>query len=94
MKKALLSLWLLSLITAYASDTKHIEMDYGNILSMSVEADGPEDQSITHKALVFKMATKALPEKGTPIGKGRFIKISKGMEDVKDKELYMKQRSV
>ncbi|MCH2206464.1 MAG: malectin domain-containing carbohydrate-binding protein [Lentisphaerales bacterium] len=92
MKKALLSLWLLSLITAYASDTKHIEMDYGNILSMSVEADGPEDQSITHKALVFKMATKALPEKGTPIGKGRFIKISKGMEDVKDKELYMKQR--
>ena len=92
MKKAIVSLWLLALLTSFASDTKHIEMDYGSILSMSVESDGPGNENITHKALVFRMATKALPEKGTPIGKGRFIKVSKGLDDVQDKELYMKQR--
>ena len=91
MKNIVLSLLLLA-VSVSASDTKHIEMDYGNVLSLSLESQWPKDEAITHKALVLKMDTKALPEKGTPIGKGRFIKTSSAIEGSSLKGLYQKQR--
>ena len=67
MKKLQINLWLFTLLTGFASETKHIEMDYGNILSMSIESDAPTKENVTHKALVFRMVNQALPAKGTPI---------------------------
>jgi len=88
----LLLLSLLCLVSTQAADTKHLEMDYGDTLFMSLDANWPEGEQIIRKALVQKLETEALPEKGTPIGKGRVIKVKDEIEDTTLDSIYQTQR--
>ena len=93
MQKALFLLtFLLCSCHLFSADTKHIEMDYGNTLFMSLETQWPESENIVRKALVQKLNTKALPEKGTPIGKGRVIKVKDPIENTELDPIYQYQR--
>ena len=74
------------------ADTKHLEMDYGDVMSMSVDAAWPEGQQMTRKALIQRLETQALPEKGTPIGKGRVIKDKEEIEGTELDKIYQYQR--
>ena len=75
-----------------AADTKHIEMDYGDALFMSIETAAPEAENMVRKALVQRLATQALPDRGTPIGKGRVIKVKDEIEGTELDEIYQYQR--
>ena len=77
----LLGILLLLPLSLLATDTKHIEMDYGDIMSMTVDSQWPESENVTHKAIVQRLNSIALPAKGTPVGKGRFIKVRKEEEE-------------
>ena len=80
-------------LSLYASDTKHLEMDYGDVVTMSIETQFPESEVMTHKAVVQRLNTLALPAKGTPIGKGRFIKIrEEEIANTAEDVIYQKQR--
>ena len=73
-------IFILSGLVLNAADTKHNEMDYGDALFMSLDTDSPEGEQMVRKALVQRLATQALPDRGTPIGKGRVIKVKDDIE--------------
>ncbi|MCM8526248.1 MAG: malectin domain-containing carbohydrate-binding protein, partial [Lentisphaeraceae bacterium] len=75
-----------------AADTKHIEMDYGDALFMSLDTNSPEGEQMVRKALVQRLATQALPDRGTPIGKGRVIKVKDDIDGTELDKIYQYQR--
>ena len=83
---------LFSGLVLNGADTKHIEMDYGDALFMSLETESPKAENIVRKALVQRLATQALPDRGTPIGKGRFIKVKDEIEGTELDDVYKYQR--
>lgn len=76
----------------FAADTKHTEMDYGDSMFMSLDTNWPEGEHVVRKALVQRLTTQALPEKGTPIGKGRVIKVRDTIENTELDPIYQYQR--
>ena len=87
-----LILFLFTGLILNAADTKHLEMDYGDALFMSLETNSPESENIVRKAIVQKLATQALPDRGTPIGKGRVIKVKDAIEGTELDDIYKYQR--
>ena len=85
-------LFILSGLVLNAADTKHNEMDYGDALFMSLDTDSPEGEQMVRKALVQRLATQALPDRGTPIGKGRVIKVKDDIEGTELDKIYQYQR--
>ena len=73
---------------------KHLEMDYGSVISATIAAPEPDD-NIAVKGIAFKLPSQILPPAGTPVGKGRFIR---GRDQIADTELqdvykYQRERS-
>jgi mono/diheme cytochrome c family protein len=84
---------LLLTLSLFASDTKHLEMDYGDVMSTTVQTQWPQGENMVHKGLVQRLSTLALPAKGTPVGKGRFIKEKKeAIANTENDLIYQYQR--
>ena len=83
---------IFAVLALNAADTKHLEMDYGDALFMSLETDSPDGENMVRKALVQRLATQALPDRGTPIGKGRVIKVKDAIEGTELDDIYKYQR--
>ena len=74
-----------------ALESKHTEMNYGPVISTTIDADYPEN-NLTLKGLVFRLENKVFPKNGTPVGKGTFIKASRRLTNPDLAELYRFQR--
>ena len=95
-KKGLYPLTTLALLlllsgSILALDNKHLEMNYGPLISTSIDAPYPEG-NVTKKGLVIRLDNKIFPAKGTPVGKGRAIRASRKLTNPDLPALYKNQR--
>ncbi|MFT5130476.1 MAG: hypothetical protein ACI8W8_004107, partial [Rhodothermales bacterium] len=87
-------LLLVLLLALPALAQKHIEMDYGSVISATISAPFPDD-NIAVKGIAFKLPSQVLPAAGTPVGKGRFLRGRSEIAgtDLQDVYKYQRERS-
>ncbi|WDE98601.1 c-type cytochrome [Lentisphaera profundi] len=95
-KKGFFSFTILALLlllggSLFALDNKHLEMNYGPLISSSIDAPYPEG-NVTKKGLVIRLDNKIFPATGTPVGKGRAIRASRKLTNPDLPPLYKYQR--
>jgi hypothetical protein len=82
----------LALLLAFSGlAQKHLEMDYGSVISATISAPFPDD-NVAVKGIAFKLPSQVLPAAGTPVGKGRFLRGRKEIAGSELQEVYKYQR--